>query len=881
MNLFDKTENQPWYSIGSKEIFEILKTSEGGLLEKEIISRRQRYGPNVIDGKKQKTAWSIFLSQFKSPLIFILVIAAVIALFLKEFSDAIVIIMAITVNTLLGFYQEYKAEKSLDKLKEYLQEKIRVIRHGQEIEIDVKELVVGDMVHIVSGNRIPADLRIIKEKNLNIDESILTGESLPVKKHSSVISGLVPVSERKNMLFGGTLAVQGDGLAVVTEVGADSEFGKIAELVGTASETKTPLQKSIGKFAWLLTFILGLLVAVIFLNGIRSGQPAVDMFFIAVALAVGAIPEGLPIALTAVFAVGVERLAKKNGVVRKLIAAEALGSASVIITDKTGTLTQGVMKLAQIIPIENISNISISLNKKTGFSKEQKKLASLALMGIQVLVTEVDKKFIYSGRPLEVSLANECALRGVKLENIRKNSVTQEIDSFNPSRRFSIHEIISMNRDLDILSLRSKEKILLLFGAPEVLISKSKLKSDQKQILLQKINEMANSGELILAVAYKKVSLSGKISVNEYKNFSLGGFISFSDPIRPEAVEALNRIKMAGVKTIIATGDHKGTAMALARQLGWQVSDEKVIDGIEFDNMSEEDLKSRLPNINIFARVNPEQKLKIVKLYKSLGESVAMTGDGVNDAPSLKEADIGIAVGSGTDVAKSVADLVLLDNNIKTIVLAIEEGRHIMGNIKKTIVYLLANVLDGILIVGSAILGDWPLPLLATQILWINFFTDSFPAVAFAFEREQENIKESPKNIKKVFDSEVKTLLAGVGLGTSLILCLVYVILQNIGVNIDTLRTFIFASLGLYTLVVAFSLRNFKMPIWSYNIFSNKYMVVGVGLGVIMMILGIYFPPLQQLLKTQSLSWQWMIGVVGMVAVNVAVAEIIKKFFRK
>lgn len=886
MSITKEIIKEPFWAKTQKEVVKILDTNpEKGLSEEEALRRKKLFGVNALKNGVHRSVVGIFLRQFKSPLIFILVIAALLTLFLQEWGDFAVITMAVLVNAALGFYQEHKAESALEHLKTYLQERVRVIRNGEEFEIDVKELVPGDIVHLIMGNRIPADVRMLEANGVMVDEAILTGESLPVEKRTDVLNPATLISERANMLFGGTLMVQGNCRAVVCSTGHDTEFGKIATLVKETQESETPLQKSIKKFAWIITAVLAVFIIGIFIQGVVRGETVLDMFFIAVAMAVGAVPEGLPIALTVVFAVGVERLAKRNGVVRRLVAAETLGSTSVILTDKTGTLTQAQMSISRVLSSAQL--FSRALPKEhllKHLSPEQKEILTIALLSVDVLVEAPDQKEgapEFLGRPLEVSLAKEAFAHGLSLGELREHNEAEELLPFNSAHKFSVYRLLKKSSDTSFLPWGQRGSLALFFGAPEVLLSMADMKKDDYMTALERVSAMALDGERVLAVGYKKIQ-SARVPQKGFSGITFGGIIAFSDPIREEVPEVMKRVESFGVRTVIVTGDHRGTAMAVARSLGWKIDDAHVLDGAQLKTFSDEELRAQLKHIRIFARVTPEDKLRIVKLFRASGESVAMTGDGVNDAPSLKEADVGIAVGSGTDVAKDVADLVLLDNNFKTIVVAIEEGKKIIANIKKTIVYLLSSILDEVLLIGGSVFLGWPLPLTALQILWVNFFSDSFPAISFAFENDSQGIyRKTSRAQSQIFDKEVKTLLVGIGVITSVLLFGLYAIFRQFSVDQALVRTFIFASFGLYSLFVVFPLKSLRASIFSYNIFSNPYMVAGVLLGVVMMTGAIYLPFLQSILGTVALPFWWVLGVGAMVLFNVSIAEGVKWFYRR
>ncbi|MEE8131937.1 MAG: HAD-IC family P-type ATPase [Candidatus Paceibacterota bacterium] len=894
----------PFWSLQSEEVLEILETSQDGLVDEEVKRRLKIFGSNILEFQKRIPKLRILLRQFQSPLIFILLIAGVITLFLERAGDSIIIFAAVIVNSVLGFYQENKAEEALAHLKTYLKERAKVIRSKKESEIDAKELVLGDIIHLSQGDRVPADSRIISANDLMVDESVLTGESLPDTKSVEPIDLSTVLADRKSMVFGGTLVNQGVGMAVVCATGKDTELGKIAALVSVTKQERTPLQNAIKKFSWKASLVLVVLTLAIFVIGLMVDYSFLEMFFISVAIMVSAIPEGLPIALTVILATGVQRLAKKNGIVRKLLAAETLGSTTVILTDKTGTLTQAKMDLSKVITADELF---ISETKKIGsptsdkLNRSQKFILELAVLNSEVIIEnpeDLPEKWRVNGRHLETSLVKKAGQIGISLPKLQQKTKLLSFLPFNATNKFSAGLLEYFSKDS-----ASKQKLvgkyfLNFFGAPETLLDFSskfpngkKITKEQYQEILTAINQAASNGERVLGVATKPVknieefkSLAVKKGEKEqqvFKDLCFWGLITFRDPIRPNIKKVIEEIKQAGVKTVIVTGDHQGTAEAVAREIGFEIDNSSVINGFDLDIFSDEELKRRLPMIKVFSRITPEGKVRIVKAYQECDEIVAMTGDGVNDAPSLRQADIGVAVGSGTDVAKGVADLIILDNNFETIVAAVEEGRKISHNIKKVIVYLFSNVLDELFLIGGALLMGLVLPLNALQILWVNFFSDSFPAVALAFENQKTSEVQRVSHLRKgLFDKRMKFLIFIIGTLTSILLFVMYVWLLRRGFEGDLVRTFIFAAFGFYTLFLIFSVRNLEENIFRYNIFSNKYLIVGVGIGLFLMFTAIYFTPFQNLLNTVSLPFVWILGVVGFGLFNIIAIELGKWLFR-
>jgi len=833
---------KPFWALPKEEVIKLLESGDNGLSREEVSARLNIFGKNVLPKGERATRLRIFLSQFKSPLILVLLAAAFITVIISDYKDAAFILAAVAVNTLLGFYQENKAETALENLNSYIKERVRIIRDDKEFEISSEEVVPGDILRLVQGTRVPADGRIVYANDLMADEAILTGESLPVGKSAEAVGAEATVADRLSMVFGGTLISEGLGLTVVTATGLDTEIGKIAALVKSERE-KTPLQAATGKFAKGALFILGVLTVALFFLGISTGYGFLEMFIISVAVAVAAVPEGLPIALTVVLAVGVERLARKKGIVRKLLAAETLGSTTVILTDKTGTLTEAKMELEQVIPFD-------------GALKEE--ILELAILNTDVVIENPDDGldgWRIVGRPLEVSLVKAAAKYKVLLRETSGKFKVLDRRPFNSSDKFSA------------VHLENKDgRFWGYLGAPEKLIEKVRIGEKEKEHIIVTMDDLAYAGHRVLGVARDHVFL---------------GLLAFRDPVRSTVKEAIEKVTSAGVKTVIVTGDHRGTAEAVAKELGMNISLEEIITGSELTALDDQTLKSKLGKIKIFARVTPADKLRLVRLYKEQGEVVAVTGDGVNDAPALKEADIGVAVGSGTDVAKGASDLIILDDDFETIVSAIEEGRRMLSNIKKIIVYLLSNSFDHLLLIGGSFLTGLPLPLNALQILFINFFTDSFPAVAFAFENGENHLKEKPPKLKeRLFDPEMRFIILVLGTFTSFLLFMMYLTLLNLGYELELVRSFIFATFALYTLFLAFSIKSLKTSILKYNPFSNPYLVMGTAIGFLLTLAGVYLPVFQKLFGTVSLPLPWLLGVVAFSLFNICAVEAVKYFFR-
>jgi Ca2+-transporting ATPase len=855
-------KNKKFWHLSSEEIARLFETDiEKGLSSPEVENRLLAFGRNTINTSKKVTGLKIFLNQLISPLMLILIFAGIVTLAISEFRDAIFIFVAVFINAILGFYQENKAEHALSEIKTYLKQRARVIRNGKEQEIDADGLVPGDIIRLAQGDRVPADARIIFVNDFQVDEAVLTGESLPVSKSVEVSPDSASIADQDSMIFGGTLVTQGLCSAIICRTNLSTELGKIASLISTSESEKTPLQKAIVTFSIYSSIILGILTLVVFAIGIIKGHSIVEMFLTAVAIAVSAIPEGLPISMTVILAIGVERMAKRKGVVRKLVAAEALGSTTIILTDKTGTLTMAKMIMSKIIPFGSVN---------------EKKLISRALVNANVLVENPEdnpETWRINGRIMETSMVRSVGLRGMAFTEIMDKTHVLQSTPFNAVQKFSVS-----------LIKESGKHFLVFFGAPDILVGHSSLGVKEKRLIMEQIDSLAQSGERVLGVATKEINHTENFSISKnlsISDLSLDGLITFRDPIRPGIKQAISRVGSAGIKTVILTGDYKGTAIAVANEIGMNLDSNSVLDASELVKLSEEELRKILPKLSVISRVTPFDKLRIAKLYQQMGEVVAMTGDGVNDAPSIKQADIGIAMGSGTEVAQSVADLVLLDDNFETIVAAIEEGRQILSNIRKVLIYLLSDSTDEILLIGGSLITGLPIPLNALQILWVNFFSDSFPAIAFAFEKEPNALDHRPEKGKiTLFDTETKFLIIVIGFITSALLFGIYFTLLRMGFDEVLVRTFIFATFGSYTLLVAIPIRSLNRSMFSYSPFSNHYLTAGVLVGLGLIALAVYFPPLQLILGTVSLPLPWALSVFLIGFIDIGMIEITKWFFR-
>ena len=867
---------EPW-ALSPLELIEQLHTKETGLTDKEAANRLSKYGNNTFHNREKTNITALFLKQFLSPLIFLLIGAGILSSILNEWINTLIITLAVFLNVLLGFYHEYHAENTLNKLTTYIKDRARVIREGQEQEIDSSLLVPGDIIKLSYGARIPADARIFNENDFSVDEAILTGESLPVSKKSDSVSISSLVAERKNIAHAGTLVVQGYATAVVYATGNETEIGKIADIVSETERTKTPLQRGIGHLAWFIFFIVSIIVVGILILGVSRGEPLIPMLILSAAVAVGAVPEALPIALTVILAIGAERIASKKGIIRKLTAAETLGSATVIMTDKTGTLTLADMRLVGVYELSRILGREPHMPESKEFFKfslEQKTLLALALLNVDVSTenpSEDKAKWIFRGRPFEVNIVKACRAQNIPIDTVH-SLASHLVLPFNSTNKFSVAE---------------KDGNYVIMGAPDILLLKSNLSKEEYLKAEAFIDATSREGKRLIGIAtvpkkHKESKEHGKrhFSIGDVERLNFLGMFAFYDPVREGVPAAIKNIESHGIKIVIITGDLLGTALSVAKSLDFKVGEGEFLSGADLRTLSNEELLVLIPKIKIFARVTPEDKLRIGQLYQKLGEVVAMTGDGVNDAPSLKAMDIGISLGTGTDVAKSAADLVLLDDNFETISLAIDEGRRILSNIRKSFTYLMSNSFDEVFVIGGSLLLGLPLPITALQIIWANLFTGSLPALAFAFDEDMDREKKSGKNIHLIFTRQVKVFIFGVGVLSSLLLFALYYFLLQIGLDLALARSIFFVCFSSYILVVAFSFRSLNRPLFSYDVFSNKKLNISIVIAVVILVITMTVPFIRNIFQIAPLPLAWIPFVIFWLILNILLVEGAKYLLR-
>lgn len=893
-----------WYNLSVYDLFARLGSNRDGLTQEEAAKRLLKFGPNELVEKKRVSALKIFLEQFKSFLILLLLAAVAFCAVRGEVTDAVVILAIIVLAAGLGFIQEYRAERAMEALKKMAALTASVIRGGKELEVPARELVPGDVLLIRTGDKIAADARLIESVNLKTEEAPLTGESVPVGKISDAMDGDVGVADRRNSVFTGTSAVYGRGTGIVTATGMSTEFGKIAAMLQEVTEEQTPLQVNLdrlGKWVAVGAIVLCFLLAGV---GIYRGHKVLEMLLWGVSLVVAAVPESLPAVVTISLALGVQRMVKCHALIRKLSAVETLGCTTVICSDKTGTLTQDQMTIRQIYTGGRLFEVTgvgyepkgefrvdgIAIDPKQD-SALQILLQAGALCSDTSLVSD-DEGWHVKGDPTEGALVVAAAKAGMQ---------QQELVSQFP--RVSEIPFTSETKRMTTVHKTSEGRIAYSKGAPEVILNscahiasggrEAKLSAEEREGILDRAHSMANQALRVLGIAYKRLSGVDEGTEEAERGMVFLGLAGMIDPPREEVKEAIRLCDEAGIESVMITGDHKLTAVAIARELGLLKRGESVT-GAELDALTDKQFDSRVGNIEVYARVSPAHKLRVVEALLKKGHVVAMTGDGVNDAPALKKADIGVAMGiTGTDVSKEAADMVLTDDNFASIVAAVKEGRIVFGNIKKYLVYLLSCNLGEILLMAASVLFGsllgipaGALPLIAVQILFVNLATDGLPAIALSVDPPEPDImhqKPRPKG-QSVFTPPVLRYLAGIGIWTGFVSLAAFLWALHSGKELIEAQCVCFVALILVQFFNAFNCRSFSRSLFAIGVWSNKWLWLAVASQCVLLGLIVYLPVLQKPFHTYPLSLtDWAVAIIAAstVFVVVEVVKLIGYFFRE
>lgn len=879
-----------WHTQPVDKVLEVLAvTTETGLNQEEVLNRRQRFGLNELIEHGLKSPWHILFEQFTDAMVIVLIVAAVISIFVKDPRDAIVIGAIVVLNALLGFVQEYRAERAMAALKRMAAPRVKVRRGGELKQLDSHEIVPGDIIVLEAGDAIPADARLIDAANLRVQESSLTGESVPVDKQTETLEReSIPVGDRSNMLFMGTAVTYGRGTAIIVETGMRTELGRIAELIQLVESEATPLQRRMAQLGKILAFSALAIVAIVFLLGVLQGEDLAEMFFTAVALAVAAVPEGLPAVVTISLALGAQRMLRRQALIRKLPAVETLGSVTVICSDKTGTLTENRMTVKILDVAEHTLDLDQQLRDGMPVLRAADERSSLtwtaqtALLTGGALCNDAELKedpdsagdFTTIGDPTEGALLVAAARNGVWKDEIttqlpriseapfsseRKLMTTVHMLKLNDSQNAFEAQIqqILQKPDAAYISFTKGAVDRILDLASSVWVEgQLKPMSQSWHSRVEAANEnMARNGLRVLGVAYRSWSeLPDGVPDEELENdLVFVGMIGMIDPPRPEVEEAVAMTKTAGIRPIMITGDHPLTALRIARDLGIAETD-RALTGVELEHLDDAELAEELKLVSVFARVSPEHKLKIVRVLQDSGHIVAMTGDGVNDAPALRRSDIGVAMGiTGTDVSKEAADMVILDDNFATIVRAVREGRNIYDNVRKFIKYTLTSNAGEILVMLVAPILGMPLPLTAIQILWINLVTDGLPGLALSQEPPEETIMDRPPHAPD------ENILAR-GIGTQILWIGALMGLVSLGIGFwgwrtanDYWPTMVFTTLTLSQMGNALAIRSQRDTLFKIGLLSNKPMFGAVLFSLVLQLVVTYWGPAQSLLGIQAL----------------------------
>ncbi|MCQ4701235.1 cation-translocating P-type ATPase [[Ruminococcus] gnavus] len=868
-----------YYQLSSEEVKQEINGKQEPLTSAEVKAHQEKFGPNELVEGKKKTTFQIFLEQYKDFLVIILIAAAIVSGFLGDAESAIVILIVITINAILGTVQTVKAEQSLASLKKLSGPEAKVLRDGSVVPIPSSEVTVGDIVMLDAGDYIPADGRLLESASLKVDESALTGESLGVEKMTDAIEGEVPLGDRTNMVYSGSFVTYGRGSFIVTGIGMETEVGKIASLLKTTSEKKTPLQVNLDQFGQKLSIIILVFCGILFgINVFRGGNIG-DAFLFAVALAVAAIPEALSSIVTIVLSFGTQKMAKEHAIIRKLQAVEGLGSVSIICSDKTGTLTQNKMTVEQYYVNETV----IPADKIDLKDSEQEKLMYFSILCNDS--SNVDGVEI--GDPTETALINLGSKLGLDIQKIRGEYPRESENPFDSDRK-----LMSTKHTID------ETPIMVVKGAVDVIMGRTAsiqfgnevrvITAEDKEKIEAQNQSFSRQGLRVLGFAYKAVSAEEELCLEDENNLTFLGLIAMMDPPREESMAAVAECKRAGIRPIMITGDHKVTAAAIAKRIGILEDESEACEGAVIDSMSDEELKDFVEGISVYARVSPEHKIRIVRAWQEKGNIVAMTGDGVNDAPALKQADIGVAMGiTGSEVSKDAASMVLTDDNFATIVKAVENGRNVYQNIKNSIQFLLSGNFGAILAVLYASIAGLPVPFAPVHLLFINLLTDSLPAIALGLEPHSKKVmdeKPRPMN-ESILTKDFLTKIGTEGLCIGITTMIGFMIgLTGEGGNAVLASTMAFGTLCTARLVHGFNCKSDYPVIFSKRFWNNIYLIGAFLLGLVLITCVMTIPALDEVFKVQTLTFTQLLIVYGLALVNLPIIQLMKKIklmFRK
>lgn len=846
-----------FYKLSKEQLYEKLCTTENGLSKTAAKENQVKFGKNEIIEEKPKSVVRIFLEQFKDFLVLVLIAAAVVSAILGDVESTIVILAVIIVNAVLGTIQTIKATNSLNSLKALSSPNAKVLRDNKVVVVPSNEVTIGDIVLLEAGDYVCADGRIIENASLKINESALTGESVNVEKQDTIIEETKPLADRINMLYSGSFVTYGRGKMLATSIGMDTEVGKIATLIKSTKERKTPLQTNLDNFGKRLSIAILIICAFIFVINLFNGQQIMDSLLFAIALAVAAIPEALSSIVTIVLSFGTQKMSKENAIIRKLQAVEGLGSVSVICSDKTGTLTQNKMTVQKFY-----TNGQLFDSKSGDFTQESQK--TLLLSGI-LCNDAISKDGKEIGDPTETCLVNFANDYGFDTPHVRQKYQRISEIPFDSDRKL-----------MSTLHIVNGKNTMLTKGAVDVLINRINSTQEEKEKIILMAEELSKEGLRVLSFAYKNTEKS-EISIEDENDLTFMGLIAMMDPPREESKLAVEQCIHAGIKPVMITGDHKVTAAAIAKKIGILNNDCEAVEGSLLDSMTDEELKKFVPKISVYARVSPEHKIRIVRAWQELGNIVAMTGDGVNDAPALKQADIGVAMGiTGTEVSKDASSMVLTDDNFATIVKAVKNGRNIYGNIKRSIQFLLSGNLAGIITVLFASILALPVPFAAVHLLFINLLTDSLPAIALGLEPHSKDVmKEKPRPMNEsILNKKFISLIAFDGFIISAATITAFLVGLNTSPAVAS--TMAFATLCLSRLFHGFDCKNDKPIIFTKKFINNLYLIGAFVIGILLLSCVIFIPAVSAVFKVALLSGTQLLWIACLSAGSMLVIQIAK-----
>lgn len=898
-----KSEGHEWYRMEGEALEKVLHSSiRDGLTSKAALSRVVEVGPNAFASDKGVTPIDRIVGELKNPLTFILLCAGIVTTFLGEYVDSTVIFVALIINIAISLYQEGRADRAFLHLRQSQEKFAIVIRDGAKERISAESLVPGDVISLETGMNIPADVRIVKSSNLEVNESPLTGEWIDVEKMSEAYDTVIPLIEQRNMGFMGTLITAGSGMGIVVETGNRTKIGTIAALLDV-EPLKTPLQENIANVARLLSYIVVGALAVIFILGFFRGVPFTELLLISIAIAVAAIPEGLPAAVTVILAIGMEAILARGGLVRNLLAAETLGSTTLILTDKTGTLTKAEMVVAKVLTCGGMeAERNLVGHKLHEVHGDERDVLEFAALASDAFIEERGDDFhppfdiVVRGRPVERAVVSAALASGLNQTELLTNYPRIDFLPFESKYRMalSLHHIRGL-----------KHNRLYVTGAPEVLLEhssavycegKSLVDSDERKLALQHaLKKYTMEGKRLIGVAYRDTMVQsfakddGTLREKLTEGLTLAGFIVMHDPLREDVTQSIREAQHAGARVVMVTGDNLNTARTIALECGIWKDGDGALEGVDVERATDAELGAALKHTTVFARMLPEHKLRLARVLQAAGEIVAMTGDGVNDAPALRAANIGVALGSATEVAKEASDLILLNNSFSIMVAAIEEGRRIIDNLRKVVAYLLSTSFSEIIVVGGALVLGLPMPFLPSQILWTNMLTEGFMNFAFAFEPKEDDVMRRDPRVagaRNMLSSRFKAFIIVVGMASGFLLLTFYILLSRVWrLSDQDARTIMFVALTLGTTLIAFSLKDLRTPLYKIRLWSNRYLLGSTLFALFGLTVALRVPLLRELLRLTPINifsyWHIILFMLFLTILSVELAKFFLFEFRR